>query len=60
MRAVFGLVELDAGEVLWEGRPNGLAERLRFEYVPRRTLPDTGSPATTDCLHSQPWRFVFS
>jgi ABC-2 type transport system ATP-binding protein len=34
MRAVFGLVELDAGEVLWEGRPIGLAERLRFGYMP--------------------------
>jgi len=30
MRAVFGLVELDGGELLWEGRPIGLAERLRF------------------------------
>ena len=34
MRAVFGLVELDAGEVLWDGRPVGLAERLRFGYMP--------------------------
>jgi len=34
MRAVFGLVELDAGEVRWEGRPIGLAERLRFGYMP--------------------------
>jgi ABC-type uncharacterized transport system, ATPase component len=34
MRAVFGLVELDAGDVLWEGRPIGLAERLRFGYMP--------------------------
>ena len=34
MRAVFGLVELDAGELLWEGRPIGLAERLRFGYMP--------------------------
>jgi ABC-2 type transport system ATP-binding protein len=34
MRAVFGLVELDDGELLWEGRPIGLAERLRFGYMP--------------------------
>jgi ABC-2 type transport system ATP-binding protein len=34
MRAIFGLVRLDAGEVLWDGRPIGLAERLRFGYMP--------------------------
>ena len=34
MRAVFGLVEPDAGEVLWDGSPIGLAERLRFGYMP--------------------------
>jgi ABC-2 type transport system ATP-binding protein len=34
MRAVFGLVRLDAGQVLWAGRPVGLAERLRFGYMP--------------------------
>ncbi|MGZ4391873.1 MAG: ABC transporter ATP-binding protein [Gaiellaceae bacterium] len=34
MRSVFGLVEPDAGEVLWEGRPIGLSERLRFGYMP--------------------------
>jgi ABC-2 type transport system ATP-binding protein len=34
MRAVFGLVRLDAGEVLWDDRPVGLAERLRFGYMP--------------------------
>jgi ABC-2 type transport system ATP-binding protein len=34
MRAVFGLVELDAGEVSWDGRPIGLSERLRFGYMP--------------------------
>jgi ABC-2 type transport system ATP-binding protein len=34
MRAVFGLVELDAGELLWDGRPIGLTERLRFGYMP--------------------------
>jgi ABC-2 type transport system ATP-binding protein len=34
MRAVFGLVAPDAGEVLWDGRAIGLAERLRFGYMP--------------------------
>jgi ABC-2 type transport system ATP-binding protein len=34
MRAVFGLVALDGGEVLWDGRPIGLHERLRFGYMP--------------------------
>jgi ABC-2 type transport system ATP-binding protein len=34
MRAVFGLVELDAGELLWDGRRIELAERLRFGYMP--------------------------
>jgi ABC-2 type transport system ATP-binding protein len=34
MRAVFGLAELDAGELLWGGRPVGLTERLRFGYMP--------------------------
>jgi ABC-2 type transport system ATP-binding protein len=34
MRAIFGLVELDAGAVLWHGRPARLTERLRFGYMP--------------------------
>jgi ABC-2 type transport system ATP-binding protein len=34
MRSVFELVELDAGEVRWDGRPVGLAERLEFGYMP--------------------------
>jgi ABC-2 type transport system ATP-binding protein len=34
MRAVFGLVRLNSGEVLWDGRPVGLAERLGFGYMP--------------------------
>jgi ABC-2 type transport system ATP-binding protein len=34
MRAIFGLVELDGGEVLWDGRPAGPEERLRFGYMP--------------------------
>jgi ABC-type glutathione transport system ATPase component len=42
MRAVFGLIEPDAGKVLWGGRPVGIAERLRFGYrrsSRRRTGP---------------------
>ncbi len=34
MRAVFGLVRPDAGEVLWDGRPVSLEDRLRFGYMP--------------------------
>jgi len=34
MRAVFGLVELDAGTVQWRGAPIGLAHRARFGYMP--------------------------
>jgi ABC-2 type transport system ATP-binding protein len=34
MRAVFGLVELDDGRVLWRGRPVDAAERARFGYMP--------------------------
>jgi ABC-2 type transport system ATP-binding protein len=34
MRAVFGLVELDAGTVRWHGRPVRPAERARFGYMP--------------------------
>jgi ABC-2 type transport system ATP-binding protein len=34
MRAIFGLVELDTGAVLWDGAPIGPVERLRFGYMP--------------------------
>ncbi|HTX00614.1 MAG TPA: ATP-binding cassette domain-containing protein, partial [Acidimicrobiales bacterium] len=34
MRAVFGLVSLDAGEITWQGAPVGPAERRRFGYMP--------------------------
>src|SRR6516225_9182741 len=34
MRAVFGLVELDAGTVRWDGRPVTAAERARLGYMP--------------------------
>jgi ABC-2 type transport system ATP-binding protein len=34
MRAIFGLTDLDAGTVQWNGRPVGHAERRRFGYMP--------------------------
>ncbi len=34
MRCIFGLVEPDAGSVMWNGRPVGARERLRFGYMP--------------------------
>ena len=34
MRAVFGLTDLDAGTVKWNGAPVGPAERRRFGYMP--------------------------
>ena len=52
MRAVFGLVALDAGELLWDGRPIELAERLRFGYMPeeRGLYPREARTAATDWL----------
>ncbi len=34
MRAIFGLTDLDSGEVLWDGCPVGQAQRRRFGYMP--------------------------
>ena len=34
MRAIFGLTDLDAGSVRWDGAPVGPAERRRFGYMP--------------------------
>lgn len=34
MRCVFGLVQPDRGQVLWNDRPIGHAERLQFGYMP--------------------------
>src|SRR5262245_31903328 len=34
MRAIFGLVSLDAGMVSWRGRPVSAADRRRFGYMP--------------------------
>ncbi len=56
MRAVFGLVAPDAGQVLWDGRPIGLAERLRFGYMPEERglyprMPVGEQLAYFGCLH---------
>src|SRR5271154_3248962 len=34
MRAIFGLTELDAGSVRWNGAPVSQAQRRRFGYMP--------------------------
>jgi ABC-2 type transport system ATP-binding protein len=34
MRAIFGLIEPDSGELRWDGRPVRLEDRLRFGYMP--------------------------
>ena len=34
MRAIFGLMRPDRGEILWKGKPVGLPERARFGYMP--------------------------
>ena len=56
MRAVFGLVRIDGGELLWDGRPVGLAERLRFGYMPEERglyprMPVGEQLAYFGCLH---------
>lgn len=34
MRAIFGLTDLDAGSVRWDGAPVGATQRRRFGYMP--------------------------
>ncbi|MGE5131715.1 MAG: ABC transporter ATP-binding protein [Gemmatimonadota bacterium] len=34
MRAIFGLTDLDAGSVRWQGAPVGAEQRRRFGYMP--------------------------
>jgi ABC-2 type transport system ATP-binding protein len=56
MRAIFGLVELDSGEVLWDGRPVQLQDRLRFGYMPEERglyprMPVAGQIAYFGRLH---------
>ena len=35
MRAVMGLVDIDAGAITWDGQPVGRAERRRIGYLPQ-------------------------
>ncbi len=56
MRAIFGLVRLDSGELLWEGQPIGLTECLRFGYMPEERglyprMPVGEQLAFFGCLH---------
>jgi ABC-2 type transport system ATP-binding protein len=56
MRVVFDLVRLDSGEVLWDGRPIGLEQRLRFGYMPEERglyprMPVGEQLAYFGCLH---------
>ncbi len=58
MRAIFGLVRLDAGQVTWNGRPIDLEDLLRFGYMPeeRGLYPKirsaTSSATSPDCTVS--------
>lgn len=36
MRAIFGLVTPDRGDISWQGSPVGPAERIRFGYMPEQ------------------------
>ena len=56
MRAIFGLVRLDAGEVLWDELPIGLSERFQFGYMPEERglyprMPVGEQLAYFGCLH---------
>ena len=56
MRAIFGLVEPDSGQVLWDRHPVGLEDRLRFGYMPEERglyprMPVAEQIAYFGCLH---------
>jgi ABC-2 type transport system ATP-binding protein len=56
MRSVFGLVEPDSGQLLWDGRPISLMERLRFGYMPEERglyprMPVLDQLLYFGCLH---------
>ena len=56
MRAIFGLVRLDSGEVVWDGRPIEPSKRLRFGYMPEERglyprMPVGEQLAYFGCLH---------
>jgi ABC-2 type transport system ATP-binding protein len=40
MRIALGVLEPDAGEVRWRGRPVDALARRRFGYMPRERRPD--------------------
>ncbi len=56
MRSVFGLVQIDGGEVLWDDGPIGLEEQSRFGYMPEERglyprMPVGEQLAYFGCLH---------
>jgi ABC-2 type transport system ATP-binding protein len=56
MRAVFGLVALDGGDLIWDGRPIDGDRRLRFGYMPEERglyprMPVGDQLAYLGCLH---------
>ena len=56
MRAIFGLVRLDSGQVVWDGQPIELSKRLRFGYMPEERglyprMPVGEQLAYFGCLH---------
>jgi len=56
MRGVFGLVRIDAGELLWDGRPIASADRQRYGYMPEERglyprMPLSAQLEYFGCLH---------
>ena len=58
MRAVFGLVRLDAGRVSWDGAPVGRAERVRFGYMPEDAACTRRCGCASSCPTCPPARCV--
>lgn len=51
MRVALGLVEPDAGEVLWDGRPISESDRLRIGYMPEERGLYPGMSAIDQLVH---------
>lgn len=51
MRVALGLVEPDAGEVLWDGRPISERDRLRIGYMPEERGLYPGMSAIDQLVH---------
>jgi len=51
MRVALGLVESDAGEVRWDGRPITAADRLRIGYMPEERGLYPGMSALDQLVH---------